>query len=71
MSTDKDRKRRHVKCMHNFKAGDDKKRIKGFDNDRKKRVKEAIEEAIEELVEYNEEEQNIIKKNIKAIRKGL
>jgi hypothetical protein len=44
MSTDKDRKNRHEKCMFNFTAGYDKKRAKSFRNADKKRIKEAIEE---------------------------
>ena len=43
MSTDRDRKRRHEKCMFNFTAGNDKKKVKSFDNARKKRIKEAME----------------------------
>jgi hypothetical protein len=43
MSTDRDRKRRHEKCMFNFTAGNDKKKVKSFRNAMKKRIKEDME----------------------------
>ncbi len=44
MSTQRDRARKHEKCMFNFKDGRDKKREKSFDNARKKRLKKALGE---------------------------
>lgn len=70
MSTDKDRKRRHEKCMHNFTAGDDKKKVKSFRNADKKKIKEYMKEALEDSTEYSEEEQDIIKENLKKLNEG-
>lgn len=71
MSTDKDRKRRHEKCMHNFTAGEDKKKVKSWRNADKKKIKEDMEAALEDSAEYSEEEQDIIKENIKKLSKDL
>jgi hypothetical protein len=69
MSTPKDRKNRREKSLHRS-SGDDKKKVKSWRNADKKKIKEDTKEAMEELVEYSEEEQDIIKQNLKTINEN-
>ena len=69
MSTPKDRKNRREKSLHNH-SGEDKKKVKSWRNADKKKIKEDTKEAMEELVEYSEEEQDIIKQNLKTINES-
>jgi hypothetical protein len=50
---------------------EDKKKIKSWKNKTKKKVKEDIKKAEKNSEGYNEEEQNVIKKNLKTLREGL
>lgn len=70
MSTARDRKNKREKCLHTNK-GDDKKKVKSWNNTYKKKIKEDMKEAIANSDEHSQEEQNVIMENLKRLREDL